>query len=311
MGLPFNALQMRNAGAAGGGPDLTPHRYWKLAVTAAQSDATGVVAATEIIYAESAGGPQVAAAATITGPTAGAGSVGLLIDGGRSSVYATVSGAFPRNILIDFGATSGNWKAIHEIRIAADASWLPQAFKDFELFYSDDNASFTSRIAVTGASAFSADKMSKSARSATCPDTISDYLYYRLNCSAGNQASQFAVGEVEFRGSVGGADLSGSAGGVFYSTQSSGNEARKAFDNSNATGYFSNSGSAYPQWLGVELEQRQAVVEASIIPYASFPTYAPKDFTIQGSNDLSSWTTIITATNQTGWAANPTARTFT
>jgi hypothetical protein len=308
---PMRVLRMRAPAAGGGGPDLTAHRYWKLSVTAAQSDATGVIALTEIIYAESAGGPQVAGAATITGPTAGSGSVGLLIDGSRGSQYSTVSGAFPRDILIDFGATSANWKAIHEIRLVAHVSWLPQAPKDFTLSYSDDNASFTSRISVTGAAAFNADKLSSAFRSGTCPDTISGYLYYRLNCTAGNQTSQFAVGEVEFRGSIGGADLSGASGGVLYSTQSSGNEASKAFDNSNSTGYFSLSGSAYPQYLGVELEQRQTVVEASVIPYSGFPTYAPKDFTIQGSNDRSSWTTVITATNQTGWAANPTARTFT
>jgi hypothetical protein len=312
--IPFASpmlLQPAVAGGGGGGADLTPHRYWKLSVTAAQSDATGVIALTEIIYAASAGGPQVAAAATITGPAAGSGSVALLIDGSRSSQYSTVAGGFPRDILIDFGATSGNWKAIHEIRLVGHVSWLPQAPKDFTLSWSDDNASFTSRIAVTGAAAFSGDKMSSVFRSATCPDTLSGFLYYRLNCSAGNQTSQFAVGEVEFRGAVGGADLSGAAGGVFYSTQSSGNEASKAFDNNNSTGYFSQSGAAYPQNLGVELEQRQTVVEASIIPYSGFPTYAPKDFTIEGSNDRSSWTAVITGSSQTGWAANPTARTFT
>jgi hypothetical protein len=307
--FPFTSSGL--LGAASAGADLTPHRYWKLSVTAAQSDATGVIALTEIIYAESAGGPQVAGAATITGPTAGSGSVGLLIDGSRASQYSTVSGSFPREILIDFGATSSNWKAIHEIRLVGHVSWLPQAPKDFTLSYSDNNSTFTTRIAVTGAAAFSSDKLSSVFRSTTCPDTLSGFLYFRLNCSAGNQAAQFAVGEVEFRASVGGADLSGAAGGVFYSTQSSGNEASKAFDNNNSTGYFSLSGAAYPQNLGVELEQRQTVVEASIIPYSGFPTYAPKDFTIEGSNDRSSWSTIITASSQTGWAANPTARTFT
>jgi hypothetical protein len=307
---PINIMRMKTPSVGGGGGGST-HRYWKLSITAAQSDVTGVVALTECVFAESAGGPQTGGSATVTGPSAGSGSVGLLVDADYTSQYSTVSGAFPRNIKLDYGATSGNWKDLNELRMVEHPSWTPQAPKDFELFWSDDDVTYTSRIAVTGAAAFSADKMSSVFRSATCPDTLSGFLYYRINVTDGNQAAQYAVGECEFRGSVSGSDLSSSAGGVFYSSKSGSNFPPSAFDNNNATGYFSLSGAAYPQYLGVELEQRQTIVEASIIPFPSFEAYAPKDFTVQGSNDLSAWTTVITATNQTAWTAAPTARTFT
>lgn len=66
-------------------------------------------------------------------------------------------------------------------------------------------------------------------------------------------------------------------------------------------------------WLQLDCGyQRSALVTSYAIQVNSIPEplRAPKNFTLQGSNDGSAWTVLDTQTNQTGWTSNET-RTFT
>lgn len=292
---------------------MATHRYWRLNITAAKTDATGVVSIHNLIFAESNGGPDTAAAGTMSANSAQSGlGASNATDGSYSTNWVSDVGAFPRIIQVDYGSSSGGWKNIAEVRLACAAAWAPQAPKDYTLDYSDDNLSWTTALTVTGETSWattggaSGEFVSRIARTGGCPDTLPGYLFYRLYISTGNNATQAAVGEVEFRDTIGGADRSQSKPSI-YNTQS-GNVAANAFDNSNSTGYFGTAG--FPYWIGCELAQRYAIAELSIIPFDSFQSYAPKNFILQGSHDQSTWVDIITRTNETGWSANPTARAY-
>lgn len=299
--------------SSGPAPTGAGHRYYKLSFNAAQVDTSGKIALNEIVFAESAGGPQAVTAGMLTGPVFDSGNVGRFVDGDSTAANQIQAngGVFPRDVFIDFGSNPADWRDIHELRIAAgNSGFTDQEPKDFTFYRSPDNSTWTARITVTGSPTFGDAHASNIYQSATCPDTLPGFLFYRLNCTLGNQPSQFAVEEIELHISIGGSDVSAPGNGVLYSTQSTGNEAVNAFDNT-GNGYFSLSGQPYPQYVGVELSQRQTVVEAVVFPYGGFQAYAPENFTIDGSNDKSSWTPVITATGQTGWAPYPTSRTFT
>lgn len=128
------------------------------------------------------------------------------------------------------------------------------------------------------------------------PAAPSGHRYWRINVTANNgdvSATQFV--EVEMRETVGGSDATGSgtasAGGGF-----TGSTAANAFDNSVATSY-TPSGTA--GWLKYDFGSGNAknIVEVAIKansatgPATNFAA-APKDFTLQWSDDDSSWTTF-------------------
>jgi hypothetical protein len=294
---------------------MANHRYWRLSITAAKTDVSGVVSVHNMILAESQGGPDTAAAGTVTANSSQGGfGPARATDGDRTTNWVSAGGAFPRILQIDYGASSGDWKDNAEIRLVCDAAWAPQAPKDYTLDYSDDASSWTTVITVTGETSWatvggaSGEFVSRIARTGGCPDTLPGYLFYRLYISAGNDAAQAAVGEVEFRDTIAGTDRS-QVKPVIYSQQSGGNIAANAFDNNVATGWFGTAG--FPYWIGCELLQRYTIAEFSIVPFASgLQGYAPKDFKLQGSHDLSTWVDIFSRTNETAWAASPTARTF-
>ena len=60
-----------------------------------------------------------------------------------------------------------------------------------------------------------------------------------------------------------------------------------------------------PQWLGIEMPSAVQIHTYSIqsTTNADPETIAPKDWTLQGSDDGSSWTTVDTQTNETNWSS--------
>lgn len=129
------------------------------------------------------------------------------------------------------------------------------------------------------------------------------HAYWRLNISqnAGN-ASFTGIYELEMRSSVGGSNLA--AGGTAISGGSDsdgvGNEASKAFDGSNASAWARTSTTS--TWLGYHFATPVNVVEIAIYMGASFD-WAPRDFTLEYSDDGSTWTVSQTFHGY-GWLAN-------
>ncbi len=132
------------------------------------------------------------------------------------------------------------------------------------------------------------------------------HRYWRIAISANNgDASNTQICEMEFRGSVGGSDLTGS-GTVLSGGSGSdglGNEAAKAFDNNTTTTWVRTS--ATNTWIGYDFGSATTVAEVMIRAYTAPGTEysrAPKNFTLDYSDDGSSWTTADTFTAY-GWVA--------
>lgn len=300
------------------------HRYWRLTVTAVQGGTTdGFLALAELYLGETKGAQSVdVSGATVTASSEQAGFEGTKVFDGSltaNNPWATAgSQSFPRTLTIDFGASAANWKSIQEIRLTAAVSagysnWAP---KDFTWAWSDDNSSYTTIITASGVTTWSTNALlsealfSKNYQSASCLDTAAGYLYVRLNITAGNDASQCAIGELEIRETQGGADMTNvyTECPIFFSSESS-NRARSAFNNdTGSNGWFATAG--FPYIIGCQFPYRRTIGQVAIMPYPAFQAYAPKDFKIQGSNDYSTWVDLLTVTSSTGWSDAPTFRLF-
>lgn len=88
---------------------------------------------------------------------------------------------------------------------------------------------------------------------------------------------------------------------------SSSYEAWQAFDFSNTSMWIS-AVFQTPAWIGYQwADGRTRTATAYAINFvngASLSTRAPKDWTLQGSNNGSTWTVVDTRSNQTGWSGS-------
>lgn len=130
------------------------------------------------------------------------------------------------------------------------------------------------------------------------------HRYWRINvtANAGSGAST-SFAEVEMRTSVGGADVTGSGtasgGGGF-----TGSTPANAFDNNSSTLYAPSGSSG---WLKYDFGVNKDIVEIAISHGGGAGiTTMPQTFTIQYSDDDSSWTTLGSTINAYGWIDNAT-----
>jgi hypothetical protein len=148
------------------------------------------------------------------------------------------------------------------------------------------------------------------------------FRYWRVHITANNgDGSYVSIQEIEFRSTYGGADECAVATGstsiiVADSEANSDNAAWKAFDNilgtSNKWTPNGPPSVGVPRWIRYDFgagSPKTIRQLAMVGPIGSQLSMAPKDFTVQGSNDASAWTTVNTFTNVTGWDST-TYRTF-
>jgi hypothetical protein len=290
------------------------HRYWRLRVTDANSS---VCAINKIWGATSAGGPDVLASATVTTNSFQAGFEGTkAVDNDYATLWVSSGGASvgsPKDLLFDFGVNPQNWKAVEEIRIVTSGAWQPQAPADYTWGYSDDASTYTTTITVVDetrpGNGLPAGHYPAIHQSATCPDYLPGYLYYEVNITAGVDTTQCALGDIQFREFVSGLDMTDGFM-VNWSQQAGGNPAYNAFDSDagSSGGWFGTAG--FPYTMAACLPERKPLGQVSLICYPDFGAYAPKTFTIRGSNNNSTWTTLISPADQTGWV-NVTPKLFT
>ncbi len=144
--------------------------------------------------------------------------------------------------------------------------------------------------------------------------TSTHYTSFKLNITANNGDSFTQISEIYIQGTpdtvpadYGPRDLSSNTSHSPYVTSSSsefssGNGAYKCFDgafNSNATSWIGTGSGT--DWIKIDLGTG---VANTIVAYSFSCTdvnRAPKSWTFEGSNDNSSWTTLDTRTNITGW----------
>lgn len=132
------------------------------------------------------------------------------------------------------------------------------------------------------------------------------YLYYRLNVSANSGDSLLNVVDVFLGLSIIGVTASSefTSGGAGLAVN--------AIDGSLSTTWNTASSFLPSSWLRVQLTEAYALTQYRVGSWnsASGPARAPKDWTLEGSNDGSSWTTLHTVTGETGWASAGEYRTF-
>jgi hypothetical protein len=135
------------------------------------------------------------------------------------------------------------------------------------------------------------------------------YRYYRINVTAVQVAGNVpGITEVEIAATAGGADTT-SGRTYTATTEFPGEEASKAFDDNTGTnwGGFDNS---LPQALRVDYSATSgswiAANQLKITARAGGSVdQSPKDFTFQGSDDGSAWTTLITKSGEV-WTSGET-----
>lgn len=96
------------------------------------------------------------------------------------------------------------------------------------------------------------------------------------------------------------------------SSQDGANTPSRAFDGviSGDAGWRTGSALAVPSWIQVRFDDVVEITEFRIRSWATNPNRAPKDFTLQYSDDGLAWTTYHTVAGATGWGANE-QRTYT
>lgn len=135
------------------------------------------------------------------------------------------------------------------------------------------------------------------------------WRYWRIFIQTNNgDASFITLAEVQLRDTLGGADLTTPSTPALASTQGTSSTAANLLDGGTATIWATTSGSVANQWVRFDMGTPTTVAQVAMYPQSAFPNRSPKDFTIQGSDDGTTFTDVKSFTNITGWTA--TFRTF-
>lgn len=139
------------------------------------------------------------------------------------------------------------------------------------------------------------------------------HAYWRVRITLGQVVGQAysSISGLEFRATAGGADQCTGGTAIADSFFGAGYEPAKAFDHDNSTEWASASG--LPHYLGYQFAAPVFVAQVAMIAtdaaYGA-PNERPRDFTIEYSDNGSSWTVAATPAAQTGWT-NSETRLFT
>lgn len=132
---------------------------------------------------------------------------------------------------------------------------------------------------------------------------LTAYRYYRLNMTANNGGSRYAIAETEFI--LSGTDQTGTGTASASSVSGVGEEADKAFDDDIDTQWV--TGFVNSAWLQYDMGDGNAVGIDSYtiaVKRAADEERAPKDWTFEGSDDSNNWTILHTVTGETGWSTS-------
>ena len=128
------------------------------------------------------------------------------------------------------------------------------------------------------------------------------HLYWRLNIAEVDGGTLISIAEIEMRIAIAGANVA-TGGTATASAQQVGSEASKAFDANNATNWLITA-AVKQGWIQYQFATAQDIIEHTITAPAATMTNAPKNHTIQWSDDNLNWTTTAIVGGQTGWTTN-------
>jgi hypothetical protein len=129
------------------------------------------------------------------------------------------------------------------------------------------------------------------------------YQHYRVDVTANGGDAYTSIAEITFD-TIEGFGNAGILSTTASSYYGAGLEPDKAFDANYGTQWHSTSD--MPCWIKAHLKTATAVHTCSITILDYSTNRSPRDFTIEGSNDDSTWTVLDTVTGSGGWAPNET-----
>ncbi len=214
---------------------------------------------------------------------------------------------------------SGNSHLVVSYSIQVNS--IPEATrapKDWTFEGSNDDSSWTTLDTRTSQTSWGSGEI----RNYAVTGVSTSYRYFRLNITANNGDVTFtqvaSLFILESNGSLNFAPVNMSTSSRPYpftasasSEVSSSFAAWKAFEgNLGVAAYWLGSNSGV-DWLKLDVGLGTYLLDNYTVQVNSLgePTRAPKDWTMEGSNDNSSWTTVDTRTNQTSWGTSE-ARNF-
>lgn len=284
-------------------PTVGPRRYWRMEWGAPFNNSF-YMRLGELELRESSGG---ASLPLTSGGTASANSEyypasrafdGSLVPNSNDYVGSTQAGW----IQWDFGA--GNAKEITEVLVqntsTSNGGELDQHVRNFLISCSDDGATW---VPVARKWNHPKDASASTVLPITSPIAALGHRYWRLYITANSGGSAYtALRDLELID--GGYDLTtGLVANIDNSSTNSGGNgpSKHAFDDNDSLSWVTDSG-VMPVWIGLDFKIPANVTSFAMVPQTGSPERTPKDFSIQWSDDGSSWTTANSYTGETSWA---------
>lgn len=190
--------------------------------------------------------------------------------------------------------------------ITPAASVLNRSPKNFTVEYSDDDSAWTAAVTVVNQTAWTNTEPRRFTWA-----SVGLHKYWRLHVTAVDGGTSLALNDICFFKADGAASSSagGSRSAIIKPTSNfGGEEGYRIADGSTATGWTSNGN--VPQTITFAIPVAKALASLKWTSRSTEGARSPKDFTIGGSNDGSTWTTLKTVVGSTGWGSLET-RTFT
>ena len=134
------------------------------------------------------------------------------------------------------------------------------------------------------------------------------YRYIRIYITANNGDAYTSIQEIELHTTYGGSDVTSTSSATGQSDYYNTNTFARTLDGGmeySLECYVSATGVGFPHWGYVDLGEKSVIRELKMWSqnYAGGAARAPKDFKVQGSNDLSTWIDLSVQTNITNWVA--------
>lgn len=131
------------------------------------------------------------------------------------------------------------------------------------------------------------------------------YRYYRLEFSKNSNGTNnyYTINELGLYGSVAPGSPNLCVGATASASGNYGSQVASLAIDGNPTTYWESSLDGAPSWLKVDLGAEH-IVRSMVIKSTQYPDEIPRDFTLQGSNDNSTWTVIEAYTGADAFIAD-------
>jgi hypothetical protein len=132
------------------------------------------------------------------------------------------------------------------------------------------------------------------------------HRYWRLYIERTNDNNTGGAGiaELQLRTAIGGANQATTAGNFSASSTNGSFPLSNLIDGSTSTRWQSTA--SYPVWVQYDFGagNEKDIVEVSIAPSSSNHSIAPNTFSLQWSDDASSWTTLLSVSDYSDWSGS-------